>query len=229
MDIVFDIETAGVDFEMLSESQREFILRYAEKEKDEEIRNEKIADAKRYLSLYPFTASVVAIGLLRTDTASSLVLYESAGREEWENKEKSIKYMGVTETEMLNLFWDYAAKAERVITFNGRQFDVPFLILRSAMKGIKPTRKLLGGKYSTKTHIDLLEEFTFHGLVRKFNLDFYCRAFGIDSPKGHGITGMDVRELYKAGRIKDIAIYCGDDVRATFELFKIWDNYLNIN
>jgi predicted PolB exonuclease-like 3'-5' exonuclease len=130
---------------------------------------------------------------------------------------------------MLNLFWDYAAKAERVITFNGRQFDVPFLILRSAMKGIKPTRKLLGGKYSTKTHIDLLEEFTFHGLVRKFNLDFYCRAFGIDSPKGHGITGMDVRELYKAGRIKDIAIYCGDDVRATFELFKIWDNYLNIN
>jgi hypothetical protein len=28
--------------------------------------------------------------------------------------------------------------------------------------------------------------------------------------------------------MKEIAIYCGKDIRATFELYKIWDEYLNV-
>jgi predicted PolB exonuclease-like 3'-5' exonuclease len=39
---------------------------------------------------------------------------------------------------------------------------------------------------------------------------------------------MEVKELYKAGKVKDIAVYCGEDIRATYELYKIWDEYLNI-
>ena len=31
---------------------------------------------------------------------------------------------------------------------------------------------------------------------------------------------MEVKELYRAGRMKDIAIYCGADVKATYELLK---------
>ena len=27
------------------------------------------------------------------------------------------------------------------------------------------------------------------GAARKFNLDFYCKSFGIESPKSHGVTG----------------------------------------
>lgn len=228
MDIVFDIETVGVEFEELSESQQEFILRYAEKEKDEELKQEKTDEAKRFLSLYPFTAHVIAIGMLRTDTESSMVLFESKEEKNWENEEKKIKYAGMTESEMLSKFWEFVAKADRVVTFNGRNFDIPFILIRSAINKIKPTVNLLGSRYSTKVHVDLLEEFTFHGLIRKFNLDFYCHSFGIESPKSHGVTGMEVKELYKAGRIEDIAIYCGDDIRATFELFKIWEEYLNI-
>ena len=34
MNLIFDIETVGVDFETLSESQQEFLLRYTESEKD---------------------------------------------------------------------------------------------------------------------------------------------------------------------------------------------------
>jgi predicted PolB exonuclease-like 3'-5' exonuclease len=74
-----------------------------------------------------------------------------------------------------------------------------------------------------------LEELTFHGLIKKFNLDFYCRAFGIESPKSRGVTGMDVKELYEAGRIDEIAVYCGNDVRATFKLFEIWNNFLRFD
>lgn len=228
MGIVFDIETVGFELENLAESQKEFLFRYAEKEKDEAIRQEKKDEAVRYLSLYPFTAKIISIGLLNTDTEGTLVLFASEKEEEWEVEEKNIKYKSYSEIELLKLFWKYISQTDKVITFNGRNFDVPFLMLRSAMLEIKPTVNLIHNRYNITRHIDLLDQFTFYGLTRKFNLDFYCHAFGITSPKSKGITGMEVKELYKAGRVKDIAVYCGEDVKATYELYKVWDKFLNI-
>ncbi len=222
--IVFDIETCSFPFESLSESQREYILRYAEKEKDKETRKEKSDEAVRYLSLYPYTAKVIAVGIFDVEKEKSFVYFE--GEEEWEVPEKNIQYKGVNEREMLESFWRIAEAADQVITFNGRSFDVPFIMIRSALNKIKPTRNLIAGRYDTTAHIDLLEQLTFYGLTKKFNLDFYCQAFGIESPKSKGISGMDVKNLYEAGRIKDIAVYCGEDINATYELFKIWDEYL---
>ncbi len=224
--LIFDIETVSYEFDTLTPSQQEYILRYAEKEKDEKIKQEKIDESKRYLSLYPFTAKVVAIGMLNVETEGSLVLYE--GEENWKAEDKKVEYKGVNEKEMLELFWSYVSKVDQVITFNGRNFDIPFLMLRSAMLQVKPCMNLIQSRYSLTNHVDLLDQFTFYGLVRKFNLDFYCNAFGIESPKSKGITGMEVKELYKAGRVKDIAIYCGDDIKATFKLYKIWNEFLNI-
>lgn len=228
MNLVFDIETVGVDFETLSESQKEFLLRYTESEKDLIKKEELVDEAKRYISLYPYTAKIVSIGLLNTETEKSLVLYEGCKDEEWSSEEKTIKYKPFDEEEMLKYFWKYISKAEKVISFNGRYFDLPFIMIRSTLKKIKPTKNLMKYRYDPSHHIDLLEQLTFYGLTKKFNLDFYCYAFGIESPKSKGITGMEVKELYKAGRNKDIAIYCGQDVKATFELFKIWNKYLNI-
>ena len=228
MALVFDIETVGFQFESLSESQQEYILRYAEKERDEEFREEKIRDAKRYLSLYPFTAKVVVIGMLNTVTGNSLILYENPEEEDYKPEEKTVSYKGIPEDKMISAFWDYVSKVDRVVTFNGRMFDIPFMMMRSAALNIKPSINLLTSRYDTSQHIDLLEQFTFHGLLRKFNLDFYCHAFGVESPKSKGVSGMDVKELYRAGKIKEIAVYCGDDIRSTYELYKIWDEFLNI-
>lgn len=225
--LVFDIETSGYEFEDLSPSQQEYLLRYASKEKDDTIRNEKIDEAKRYLSLYPFTAKVVAIGMLNTETQGSSVLFNGEN-EEWIAEEKGISYNSMNESEMIRTFWSYVGKVDQVITFNGRNFDIPFLMLRSAILKIKPSINLIHNRYNLAHHIDLLDQFTLYGLIRKFNLDFYCHAFGIESPKSKGVSGMDVKELYKAGKVKDIAIYCGEDVKATYELYKIWESYLNI-
>jgi 3'-5' exonuclease len=228
MNLVFDIETVGVDFETLSGSQKEFLLRYAESEKDLVKKEELIDEAKRYLSLYPYTAKILAIGMLNTDTGKSMVLYEGENEGEWSSEEKNINYKPLNEEQMLKYFWKYSAKAEKIISFNGRNFDLPFLMMRSAINKIKPSKNFLKNRYDSTNHVDLLEQFTFYGATKKFNLDFYCHAFGITSPKSKGVTGMDVKELYLAGRIKEIAVYCGEDVKATFELYKIWDKYLNI-
>lgn len=226
--IVFDIETCSVPFESLSESQQEYILRAAEKEKDESIKAEKSDEAIRMLSLYPFTAKVVAIGIYDCQHEKSFVYYESAEHEEWESENRLAKFKGASEREIIESFWRVIDAVDQVITFNGRNFDFPFLMLRSAMLQIKPSKNFIGYRYDTTQHIDLLELLSFFGVFKKFNLDFYCHAFGIASPKAKGVSGMDVKNLYEAGRIKDIALYCADDIAATYKLFKIWEEYLHI-
>jgi DNA polymerase elongation subunit (family B) len=225
--IVFDIETCAYPVSSLSESQREFIFRYAEKERDEETRAEKLDEAERYLSLYPLTSKVIAIGMYDIESGRSVVYFEGEPEANWTIEEKSIKYIGCTEAEMLRTFWEIMEKTGQVITFNGRNFDVPFLMLRSAMLKVKPSKNFMANRYD-KIHIDLLDQLTYYGLTKKFNLDFYCHAFGVESSKSKGVTGMEVKTLYEAGRIKEIAIYCGEDVRATYELFEIWNKFLNI-
>jgi len=226
--IVFDIETAPYPLETLSESQKEYLFRYAEKEKDEELKKEKKDEVVRYLSLYPFTAKIIAIGFYDILKDKTFVYYESNKKDEWHSDDGVINYKGLTESEIIKSFWRIADLTDQFITFNGRNFDIPFLMVRSALNKIKPTKNLITSRYDKKLHIDLLEQLTYFGLTKKFNLDFYCKAFGIESPKSKGISGMEVKNLYEAGKIKEIAVYCGKDVIATNELFKIWQNYLNV-
>ena len=134
---------------------------------------------------------------------------------------------------MLTAFWDVAKHYDGIITFNGRGFDVPFIYLRSAILNVPVTRKdWLGYRYQIEPHCDLIEQLTFYGVsgregaARRFNLDFYCKAFGIESPKSHGVTGMDVGQMMADGRFRDIAEYCLRDVHATVLLYKIWKERL---
>jgi len=224
--IVLDIETCAYPFESLSESQQEYLLRYAEKETDPGKKQEQTDQAIRYTSLYPLTAKCVAIGIYDIDKNKSFVYYESEETEEWASEDQQIHYKGLTEVEMLKSFWKIIEITDQVVTFNGRNFDLPFLMMRSAMLKVKPSKNLIKSRYDKKSHIDLLEQFTFYGLTRKFNLDFYCNAFGIESPKTKEMSGMEVKNLYEAGRLRDIAIYCSRDIYATYQLYKIWDEYL---
>jgi hypothetical protein len=101
-------------------------------------------------------------------------------------------------------------------------------MLRSAIAGVVPTRNLVPYRYETHTHCDLLDQLSFYGAVKKFNLDFYCKAFGIKSPKSEGITGLDLGNLFNEKRFRDIARYCVGDVQAEAELFNLWNKFLNI-
>jgi hypothetical protein len=228
MKLVFDIETVGCNIESLEESQQEYILRYSEKETQEDAREKLKLEAIRYLSLYPLTAKIISIGMLNTETQNTMVLFEGTENKEWQSDETGIRYCSHTEEEMIAKFWEYVKKVDAIITFNGRNFDVPFLMLRSAIHKIKPSRNFIKKRYDNYSHIDLLDKFTYYGMTKKFNLDFYCKSFNIESPKSHGVSGMDVKELYNAGKIEEIATYCAYDVEATYKLYKVWDKYLNI-
>lgn len=227
--LVFDIETCSVPYESLSESQQEYIIRDAAKIDDPEQREKKEAELISWLSLYPFTAKVVAIGMIDVDKKRGSVYYEKKVKEEYESEDGSMTYKGMPESEMLSNFWRVVKEYNRVISFNGRGFDVPFLMLRSALLKIKPTKNLMGNRFDVVNHLDLLEQLTFYGSFRKFNLDFYCHSFGIISPKSKGVSGIDVKVLYESGKIREIAEYCGDDIKATLDLFNHWNEYLNFS
>lgn len=222
--IVLDIETCGCALNDLSESQQEFILRDSENGKtpraDEEI--------ERSLSYYPFTARVIAIGMMDLESQKTAVYYESREKEEWTDTEKNTRFIGRSECEMLKVFWKIMAQTELVITFNGRVFDIPFLMMRSALLKIKPVKNIIRNRFDKSHHIDLMDQLSFYGATRKFNLDFYCHSFGIKSPKTKEMNGREVKNFYLSGRIKEIARYCAGDVNATYELYKIWNEYLNL-
>lgn len=226
---VLDIETAGYNFEELSESQQEYILRDSMKEQDPVLREQKAEDAKRFLSLYPLSSRVVVIGVRDIDQGKSILYYESKERAKTDWTEDGEQFEGLPENEMLDKFWQLISKFNKVITFNGRNFDIPFLMVRSAMLGVKPTRNFIGNRYDASIHIDLLEQFTFYGITKKFNMDFYCHAFGIETPKSKEISGNNVKEFYDRGDVMEIAKYNARDLIATEKLFHIWNDYLNIN
>jgi len=54
----------------------------------------------------------------------------------------------------------------------------------------------------------------------------WCRFLRHKEPKESGITGYDVKDLYRSGRGLDIAKYCLGDLKATAELFSVWENYI---
>lgn len=233
MKLIFDIETIGEDFDELDKTTKESLTRWIKKESESE-EEYKIAleDLKTGLGFSPLTGQVVAIGVLDVEKDKGAVYYQNPDNPSEVTEENGIKLQAMPEEEMLEKFWAGAEHYDEFVSFNGRAFDVPFLMVRSAVHGIRPSKDLMSNrylsmqKYSAK-HIDLLDQFTFYGAVRKKgNLHLWSRAFGIKSPKEEGITGEDVGKLFREKKFLDIARYNIGDLRATKELFEYWDKYL---
>jgi len=232
--LVLDIETIGEDFDSLDHATQENLTRWIKKDSDSEDEY-KIAlqDLKNGLGFSPLTGEIVAIGLLDYYKNEGAVYYQAPGQKNEDVKEDGIQFKQMDEETMLRKFWELAERYQVFITFNGRAFDMPFIMARSAIKGIRPTKDLMRGRYLYQNnpdalHIDLLEQLSFYGATRrKGSLHLWSRAFGIESPKSGGVTGDDVGPLFKRGKFLDIARYNVGDIRATRELYSKWEQYLS--
>lgn len=235
--LVFDIETIGASLDAFDPSQQEYLLRSAQTDED---RARKVGE----MALSPLTGRIVCIGMqfMKRDGSSWSSTPVAYSVDDLLDDEKTIdlqlpsgaKCIKGTERAMLEFFWRALVKYPGItlVSFNGRGFDAPYLMLRSALLGIRPSRNLMDGtRYNYRGHIDLLDQLTFFersssGPTRRFNFDFYAKSFGIVSPKAEGVDGSMVGDLFAQGRIDDIAEYCLRDVKATWELFLKWDTYM---
>ncbi len=228
--LVFDIETVGESWDALDATTKSVLSRWIRRTaKNEEEYEVEMKDLREGLGFSPLTGHTVAIGLYDLERKQGVVYYESNEKTESEVGEYTLKPR--TEKEMLIDFWEGARSYDTFVTFNGRGFDVPFLNLRSAIFGIRPTHDLMDGRYLYQQklvrHVDLQDQMTFYGaMMRRPSLHLFCRAFGIESPKGEGVSGDDVAELFHANKFRDIARYNARDVIATTALYEKWLSYL---
>jgi len=231
--LIFDIETIGENFDELDATTQEVLTKWIKKETESESEyQEALKDLKEGLGFSPLTGEIVAIGVLDYEKNKGAVYFQTPGKNMQESEENGIKFKQMTEKEMLENFWNGAKNYQEFISFNGRSFDVPFLMIRSAVHKIRPSKDLMSNRYLSSQkfdskHIDLLDQLTFYGAVRKKgNLHLWSRVFGIESPKTHGITGNDIGRLFKEKKFLDIAKYNVGDLIATKRLYEYWEKYL---
>ncbi len=233
--LVFDIETVGENYDEMDEATKEIMLKWLKRESysDEEYERE-VKAVKDNLGFSPLTGQIVAIGVLEIESEKGAVYYQNPDFAKASSGEADevdcdgVKLKIMTEKAMLEKFWEVAAHAGECVSFNGRAFDVPFILVRSAVHGIRAPINLMPPRYSSNAnHIDLLDQLTFFGSVRKKgNLHLWCRALGIKSPKADGISGDDVGKLFHDKEFLKIAEYNVGDLRATRELYRYWNDYI---
>ncbi len=113
----------------------------------------------------------------------------------------------------------------RLVSFNGRTFDLPVLKYRAMMHGIATPYLYNAGdrwqgynsRYAADWHCDLLEVLSDYGASARVRLNEVCAVLGF--PGKFGTSGDQVSELYDAGRIAEIRDYCETDVLNTYLVY----------
>ncbi|GJD77485.1 3'-5' exonuclease [Methylobacterium gregans] len=136
---------------------------------------------------------------------------------------------GWSEERLLRGFWEMFSEGDfRLVSWNGRAFDMPVLILRAFLYGIPASAYFLRGdrwagytrRYAPEYHSDLAELLSSYGSATRMGLDEMARAMGLPG-KGEEHGSM-VEALAAAGEIERIRSYCETDVLNTVSLFFRW-------
>ncbi|NTV55392.1 MAG: 3'-5' exonuclease [Candidatus Moranbacteria bacterium] len=233
--LIFDIETVGEDFDALDETTRASLTRWIRRESSDEAEYEAaLGTVRDELGLSPLTGEIVAIGILDAERDKGAVYFQHPGDEGKTIEDGAFKFESMSEKDMLAKFWEVAEKYDTFVSFNGRSFDAPYLMIRSAIHGVRPGKNLLANRYvnyqpGNAKHVDLLEQLSFYGaLRRRGSLHLWTRAFGIESPKAGGVSGDDVGKLFHDGKYEEIARYNSGDLRATSALYRKFMDYLSM-
>ncbi len=225
--LIFDIETVGDEWQSFDAVTQDALTEWTSRvAKSDDEQTQLIEEVKNGLGFSPLTGHIVTLGLYDVEREQGAVYYVGNGDEPDEIigpyvlKQRS-------EHAILREFWEGAREYDTFVTFNGRAFDVPFILHRSIAYDVRPTRELMKYRYlshqSAPFHIDLQDELTFYGAMRRRpSLHLFCCAYGIKSPKIDRITGSVVTELFQAKKFNDVALYNAANVVAITALYEKW-------
>ena len=136
---------------------------------------------------------------------------------------------GWDEERLLRAFWKFfAAGRYRVVTWNGRSFDLPTLLLRSMMHGIAvPSWYRRGTKwdgyghrYAVDWHADLMEAMAEFGACARLTLEEAAGLLAL--PGKMGEHGSEVAALIARGEIGRVRAYCETDCLNLFVVYLRW-------
>ncbi len=181
----------------------------------------RVTDGKNSFFRQPFH-KVVAISFLEAeihrdeDGSEFYVLKELRSGGNLDSKESDL---------IVGLFQHLSRLRARIVSFNGRTFDMPVLKYRAMLHGVEA--KWLhksgdkwnnyGSKYSLDWHCDLIDAFSDFGASARVKMDELCALFGF--PGKIDVEGSQVDEMFKANRLGEIRDYCELDVLNTYLLY----------
>ena len=135
-------------------------------------------------------------------------------------------FKGINEEEIISDFFKFIEKKKpKLISFNGRSFDLPMLFVRALKYNLSlpayfdNTNKWENyrSRYSENFHIDLIEVLGSFGAVRGLKLDVISQMAGL--PGKYDVHGDEVYKLYFDKEIKKIEEYCESDTLNTYWLW----------
>ncbi|MCB4801537.1 putative PolB exonuclease-like 3'-5' exonuclease [Methylobacterium brachiatum] len=134
-----------------------------------------------------------------------------------------------SEERLLRGFWRHFAEGDfRLVSWNGRAFDLPVLLLRAFLYGIPTGAYFLRGdrwagyanRYAPDYHSDVMELLSSYGAATRMGLDEMAVAMGL--PGKAGEHGSNVEAMISEGRIERVRDYCETDVLNTLALYCRW-------
>lgn len=205
-DTIIDIETFCYDSPVLKEKINDIKApgNWKDPEKIKRYKLEKKEEIEKKAALSPLTGRIVVASIAIDKTQQGELLSQ------WDFKfliAKSIDDEPELIRQVDNILYSYNPMP--LITFNGRLFDIPFIITRAAINNISLQHKLPIKKYD-KNHIDLID------VLKDGKLDYYLKAFGLPGKDG---SGADVHSLVTAGDWAGLTRYC-QDIRQVVEVWK---------
>lgn len=114
---------------------------------------------------------------------------------------------------------DTLLKGRRCVTFNGKGFDLPVLVmtaLRASMYNCHNLTDTWTSHRFSGNHIDIADVIAGFGSAPRVSLEMLCQAAGIPvKTLGHG---GDVAEMLKNHGLQKVKLYCDEDVASTLAL-----------
>lgn len=113
----------------------------------------------------------------------------------------------------------------RLVSYNGRGFDLPMLMIRAMKYNLQAPRYFntndkwcnYRSRYDGAWALDLLDHISDFRAVSGLKLDTLCAMLGM--PGKYDVHGDQVLELYYAGELEKIKEYCESDTLNTYWLF----------
>ncbi len=137
-----------------------------------------------------------------------------------------------TEKELVNGFLKFIEKTKpRLVSFNGRTFDLPVLKYRAMRYGLQAEYLNRSGdkwnnynqRYSLDWHCDLLEALSDYGASARIKMNEVCAAFKL--PGKISTEGSEVSSLYDKKMVEEIRNYCETDVLNTYLIYLRFMHY----
>lgn len=124
-----------------------------------------------------------------------------------------------TEKEILERFWRIVEDYNYFVTHNGYGFDIPFIIVRSALNKVKYSSKIQLNRYNmgNSNHFDTMLFFS-QGTFFNVRLDVIARSIGLEL-KDDLISGRECERLFKEGKLDEIVKHCKEDVDITERIY----------